>query len=105
MKGWVYDDPTWAAPSIWKFGYAPSHFEQAPDPKAVSTSLRDGNWDYVTNSVRWDRMPQTIPNSLYLSSKPSFFGSHSWPWVDPTGSTKLGTLPARERYEVWRKGR
>jgi hypothetical protein len=70
------------------------------DPKVVSTTLRDGNYDYVTNSVKWDSTPQAIPNSLYLISKPAFFGNNPWPWVDPTGATKLHTLPARARFDA-----
>jgi hypothetical protein len=65
----------------------------------LSTILREGNFDYVTNSVRWDTSAQTIPNSLYLTAKPAFFGSNPWPWVDPTGATKLHTLPAKARYD------
>jgi hypothetical protein len=43
---------------------------------------------------------QTLPASLYLSSKPAFFGTDTWPWVDHTGSTKLYTLPARARFDA-----
>ena len=64
-----------------------------------STVLREGNFDYVTNQVRWDTAAQTLPASLYLTSKPAFFGSLPWPWVDPTGTTKLYTLPAKARYD------
>ena len=105
MSGWVYQDGGmtgggWGNGSaIWKFGYDPTHWEQAADPKVLSTALRDGNFDYQTNSVRWDRAAQTLPNSLYLANKPAFFGSNPWPWVDPTGSVKLQVLPARQRYE------
>lgn len=69
------------------------------DANVKTTTLRDGNFDYVTNSVQWDRSPQTLPNSLYLTSKPAFFGSCSWPWVDPLGSTKVAVLPARARFD------
>jgi hypothetical protein len=100
MTGWLYDEWIAATGHIFKLGYAPSHWEQAQDPKVLSTVLRDGNWDYLTNTVKWQRPAQALPNSLYLSAKPSFFGSHVWPWVDPTGTTKLGILPARERYET-----
>ena len=65
----------------------------------LSTVLREGNFDYVTNQVHWDTTAQTIPASLYLTSKPAFFGSLPWPWVDPTGATKLHTLPAKARFE------
>jgi hypothetical protein len=43
---------------------------------------------------------QSLPSSLYLASKPAFFGDSPWPWVDPVGSTKLYTLPARARYDA-----
>ena len=84
---------------VWKLGYNPIHWEQAPDPKVLSTVLREGNYDYVTGQVRWDTAAQTIPDSLYLTAKPPFFGSLPWPWVDPTGPTKLNTLPAKARFE------
>ena len=110
MTGWVYEDPgdgtygTTASPwgpgsYIWKLGYDPTHWEQAADPKVKSTTIRDGNFDYLTNQVRWDRAPETLPPSLYLRAKPAFFGSTPWPWVDPTGDTKLGVLPARRRFD------
>ena len=35
--------------------------------------------------------------SLYLKAKPSFFGNYQWPWVDPTGATKVHTLPAESQ--------
>jgi hypothetical protein len=97
MVGWSYD---WSAPeSVWKLGYAPQQWGQAADPKVLSTVLRDGNFDYLTNAVAWDRPAQPIPDSLYLTAKPAFFGDLAWPWVDPLGSTLLHTLPARARYD------
>jgi len=71
---------------------------QAPDPKVRSTVVREGNFDYLTNSVRWDHEPKALPNSLYLTSKPAFFGDLPWPWVDPTGATKVFTLPAQVKF-------
>jgi hypothetical protein len=105
MNGWVYEDPgdgtfRGLVSYIWKFGYDPAHWEQAADPKVKSTALRDGNFDYLTNQVRWDRAAQTLPASLYLSGKPAFFGSNAWPWVEPVGGTKLGVLPARQRFQT-----
>ena len=70
------------------------------DPQVAATAIREGNFDYVTNEVRWDTSPQTMPDSLYLTAKPAFFGSNPWPWVDPTGTTKLHTLPARARFDA-----
>jgi hypothetical protein len=89
------DDPV----GMWKLGVA---YDWGPaDPKVLSTVIRHGNFDYVTHSVKWDpNIPDhTLPASLYLAGKPAFFGSYTWPWVDPTGATKLYTLPARARFD------
>jgi hypothetical protein len=102
-NGWAYEDPgtPWMEKDhIWRLGYDPTHWEQAPDPDVRKTVIREGNFDYVTNQVRWDTAPQTIPPSLYLTGKPAFFGSLPWPWVDPVGATRLYTLPARQRYDA-----
>ncbi len=108
MTGWMYEDPgdgtyghassKWGTFSIWKLGYAPGAWGQAPDPKVRSTVVREGNFDYFTNSVRWDHEPRALPNSLYLTAKPAFFGDLPWPWVDPTGTTKVWTLPAQVKF-------
>ena len=85
---------------IWKFGMGDDvGTSGAADPQVASTALRDGNYDYATNAVNWDRTATTLPNSLYLAAKPAFFGSCTWPWVDPIGATKLYTLPARARFD------
>src|SRR2546430_12375957 len=105
MTGWTYQSSVfgnqWTGNDIWEIGYDPQHWEQDADPKTLSTLIRGGNYDYVTNTVHWDNISsQTLPDSLYLSSKPAFFGSYTWPWVDPTGSTKLYILPAKARYDA-----
>jgi hypothetical protein len=111
MDGWIYEDPgdgtyggassKWRnGPTIWKLGYDLPARDQSPDPKVRSSVVRDGNFDYVTNTVRWDHAPRALPDSLYLTAKPAFFGSLPWPWVDPTGTTKVWTLPARVRFET-----
>lgn len=108
MDGWSYEDEgagsllsrssAWRAGAvIWKLGYDPLHWDQVADPKVRATVLRDGNFDYVTGEVRWDRPPRELPASLYLKARPAFFGDEPWPWVDAIGATKLGTLPARRR--------
>ena len=108
MSGWTYEDPgvgspggnAWgAAPNIWRLGYDPTHWEQSADPKVRSTVLRDGNFDFLTSAVKWDRAQRALPASLYLTSKPAFFGESPWPWVDPMSATPLAVLPARQRYE------
>jgi len=63
--------------------------------------FRHGNYDYVTGTVSWDptNSNHTLPDSLYLTSKPAFFGANPWPWVDAVGTTKLYTLPAKARWD------
>jgi hypothetical protein len=70
---------------------------------AASHLYRDGNWDNVTSGIVWANGARSIPDSFYLTSKPSFFGSYTWPWVDPTGTTattRVMTLPAKARYDA-----
>jgi hypothetical protein len=67
--------------------------------------LVDGNYNYLTNSIQWatSNPSHILPTSLYLTSKPTFFGSCSWPWVEPTTGT-LSTLPAKARFEAGSPG-
>jgi hypothetical protein len=92
------DDPV----PMWKLGYNGGHWNDPQDTTVVARTLRHGNFDYVTNSVVWDpsTADHTLPPSLYLTAKPTFFGNNPWPWVDPTGATKLYTLPARARFDA-----
>ena len=77
-------------------------------PTTIQTVLRQGNFDWFTQKQRWHGIggfgptdanpPLPIPNSLYLSAKPAFFGNNPWPWVDPsTGATYV--LPAKARFD------
>jgi len=73
----------------------------ASDP-AVSTLLRHGNFDYVTNMTAWDpkQANHTLPASLYLTSKPAFWpAAVAWPWTGPDLEPKVGALPAKTRFD------
>jgi hypothetical protein len=63
--------------------------------------LRHGNYDYQSQSVKWDPgiADRDLPDSLYLESKPAFFGGLPWPSIGPDRTPVAGTIPARERYE------
>jgi hypothetical protein len=106
MNGWVYDSTGtdgMDTPAIWLLGWDDGT-PQPYDPATAANSVRHGNFDYVTNAVQWDSSitDQTLPSSLYLSQKPAFFNAgsgYTWPWVDPTGSTKVYTLPAKARFD------
>src|SRR5277367_3192633 len=86
---------------IWVFGD-----RQGPSwtfvDSTIDTQTRTANWDwnssamicYAYGSVSTTSCSGvTVPNSFYLTSKPAFFGSQTWPWVDPTTGTTY-TLPA-----------
>ena len=83
--------------------------------ECMSTLLRDGNYDYYSKQVHWHGIGgtgagngltppanATLPNSLYLTSKPAFFSSTAWPWVNGSSSASPlpGTLPAKARYDA-----
>jgi hypothetical protein len=71
-------------------------------PTTIDTQTRNGNWDWMAGAQQWYGTggttegavtPVTIPDSFYLTSKPPFFGSLTWPWVNPTTGATY-TLPA-----------
>jgi hypothetical protein len=90
--------------------------DNVPDGgKCLSTILRDGNYDYLSKKVHWHGIGGTgvnngltppansaLPTSMYLTNKPAFFGTSTWPWVDGTNASNPlpGQLPARVRYDA-----
>jgi hypothetical protein len=72
------------------------------DPQVKATLLRHGNYDYMNNATLWDpNIPErTLPFSLYLRSKPAFFGNLRWPAIGPDLDPMIGTLPAKQRFET-----
>ena len=107
MGGFVFDGVGRGAmgtPSVWLLGWDDAS-PQPYDPVTATTTLRHGNFDYLTNQVAWDPtiLDHTLPASLYLPGRPAFFDAgsgYTWPWVDPAGTTKLYTLPAKARYDA-----
>lgn len=107
MRGWTYDvtgAKGMGTPAIWLLGWDDGS-PQPYDPATAATTIRHGNFDYLTNTVQWEQnIPDhELPASLYLSKKPEFFNAgsgYTWPWVDPVGTTKLYTLPAKARYDA-----
>ena len=119
-KGLVYEvtsnPPGTGRPAVYRIGHRADggggggDVNRYEDPSragsTASTLLRHGNFDHVTGEVVWDRRIATrdLPPSLYLSEKPAFFGDDPWPWVDPTGRTKLHVLPAKRRFDALTHG-
>jgi len=79
-----------------------NHYEDPSDPgSTASTLIRHGNFDYASGHVVWSPAvsARTLPPSLYLTSRPEFFGDLEWPWVDPLGAVRTHVLPAKERFD------
>lgn len=91
----------------------------ADDSLTRTTLMRWGNYDTVNDATRWEssEVPsgiaafsnpvpssQTLPNSLYLSAKPSFFGSVPWPAIGPdvTGGSEANVGGHNARIPAYR---
>jgi hypothetical protein len=105
MDGWTYETTfTAGKPGIWMLGWD-AVTPYPTDAMVLTSTIRHGNFDYLTNTVKWDPAigDRALPNSLYLSRKPAFFEAgrgYTWPWVDPAGTARLHTLPAKARYDA-----
>jgi hypothetical protein len=67
---------------------------------ACGTTIIEGNWTSKKGARDWTITPATIPNSLYLTSKPGWFGNLKWPPVDPGQpvTDDPAIIPAGYRY-------
>ena len=65
----------------------------------VTDTLIHGN--YENGAVSWDPAIEEheLPASLYLESKPAFFGGTPWPVTGADLAPSTGKIPAQERYE------
>ena len=86
-------------PAIWLLGWN----DLSPytvDPQVAATAIRDGNWDSFLGQQTWlTDTSAPLPDSMYLSCEPAFFGSDTWPWLDPT-TGGVYTLPAKQRFDA-----
>jgi hypothetical protein len=79
--------------------------DSSNDGTTKATLHRHLDFDYATNQVHDNpaNSVKTLPDSLYLTSKPAFMGSNPWPWVNPNGATdadRTMILPAKARYDA-----
>lgn len=79
---------------------------QALDLNVAATILRHGNYDYFNQAVVWDpAIPQqSLPDSLFRTGKPAFFGSLAWPPFHPSAppggvdDSTIALIPAGYRW-------
>jgi hypothetical protein len=108
----VHSNPPGDLPTVWRLGSSPIsqsgngyHNQDAYDafPWAAGTTgatlLREGNFGFITNTVA-DGAVSGLPASYYPSAAPSWWGSNPWPYVDPTRTPVVGTLPAKARFDA-----
>lgn len=95
--------------AIYRLGYdADDSATVMSDTQPDATILRTGNYDYVTQAIQWSSANHSIPNSLYLAAKPSWFGATAWPPVDPAhpalAEEPSGIIPAMTRFLIMEFG-
>lgn len=108
---WVYEQTTNAYPHtvsiIYRLGYpnmgnnrfAP--LDPLPfSPAVAATMIRHGNFDQATGSVTWSPSitSHELPNSMYLSAKPIWWGTSRWPAIAPELQPLVDKIPAQERF-------
>lgn len=74
---------------------------QALDEDVARTTLRKGNYYYYGNKIPTNEAlgGDTLPASLYRTSKPAFFQGLAWPAFDPMNpNPKAESIPAGYRY-------
>jgi hypothetical protein len=81
--------------------YSAAGVNNALDLNVAATLIRHGNYDYYSRNTIWDPniSDHNIPTSLYLTSKPSFFGNLPWPPIGPDLNPMTGAIPAKARYD------
>ena len=84
---------------IWSWGFQGDGDSTRNSTTPRDTSFKHGNYDFASGSIIWDTSipDHNLPNSLYLTAKPSFFGNLPWPMIGPDLSPLVGKLPAKER--------
>jgi hypothetical protein len=95
---------TYNNPVLWKIGYdCCSGTGNTDDTNVAGTLIRTGNWECTTNAIQWSSSERSIPDSLYLSAKPAWFGVLDWPPFTPERSgfnpNNVNKIPAQVRFE------
>lgn len=72
------------------------------DPRVKATLLRHGNYDYASTTTTWDpaNSVHALPDSLYLSGRPNWWGTGRWPPIGGDLSPLVSEIPAQLRYKA-----
>lgn len=99
----------WADWAAWLGGATKTASDfQELDEDVVTTTNQLGNWNAIDGAIPVAEAlgTTTLPNSLYRTSKPTWFASLTWPTFDPTSPPSVVTysgfaqdvIPAGYRY-------
>ena len=106
---WAYESGC-SGGTIYTLGYRNLGCGGTRDSQVRGTLLRHGNFDYSANSTKWcddsgepgcqgGDASRTIPDSLYLSGRPSWWCDElPWPPIGPDLSPMVSDIPAKRRY-------
>lgn len=87
---------------IWSFGFFSDGDTTRDSTLPATSAFRHGNYSARSGAVSWDAATpdHALPASLYLTSKPAWFGSLAWPPYEPgSGATANPTnIPAGYLY-------
>jgi hypothetical protein len=84
----------------WGTSPGPSGFQEL-DLDVQASAIVIGNWNSVANGIPATESlgSNTLPNSLYLTAKPAWFGNLTWPAFNPAAPNQnYDAIPAGYRY-------
>jgi hypothetical protein len=94
--------------AIYRFGYRSDGDgdHNNVDPRVKETLLRTGNYDYLSQQVRWDHgenrvfpFSNELPASLYRANIPAWASGFPWPLIGPDVVGYVNAIPAKVCYE------
>ncbi len=98
----VDNDYCWYYPTIYFLCYKDGDtcLTEQCDPLVKQTLIRHGNYDFANRDIIWNSsMSHTIPDSLYLTQRPSWWDpTLQWPPFGPDSSPE-DKIPAQLRFE------
>lgn len=88
-----YDN--WGQWSIYVLGNYNAGGTPPWDNEIPSSTYLHGNYNFATSNILWDagNEDHTLPASLFLATKPSWWGGCPWPPYDPTNTSEAAISP------------
>jgi hypothetical protein len=101
-KDWIDGSGSGVFP-LYAIGRSYNGLAGPTDPKVTATTIRHGNYDYYSHAIEWNGADDhTLPASLVVSSKPSWFGTLNWPPIGPDVPGYVTDIPAKYRWDQYK---